>query len=154
MLNKKTQSITCKFLACILALSCSYSVAASYQPFPGKHKARLINIDAANTITINFETWPGYARTMSVTLPDLVLPGYSLEPSACELELAQKALSFTQEFLHTSQDLSISNLLMETSSDDFGTANVYTSKGSLSANLKKEGLARSSSIDSEASWCN
>jgi len=153
MTDKKFQTSICRLFVGIFAFSCSCSVAAGYQPFPGKHKARLINIDAANTITVNFETWPGYARTISVTLPDLVLPGNTMQPPVCELELAQKALSFTQEFFLTSQDLSISNLQMETSADEFGTADVYTSKGNLSAALKKEGLARPSSIESETPWC-
>ena len=152
MFNKKTPIKILQLFTGILALSCSLN-ATAYQPFPGAHKARVINIDMANAMSVNFETWPGYARTIYITLPDLVLPGNTMDPPACELELAQKAMTFTREYLAQSPSVTIKNLEMETSADEYGIANVYTKKGSLGAALKKEGLARSSSVDSETPWC-
>ncbi|MDT8282630.1 MAG: hypothetical protein RQ982_07430 [Gammaproteobacteria bacterium] len=137
----------------IITLCVSFNCVADYEPYPGKHPVRLISVDAANILTVNFETWPGFGKTISVTLPDLALPGFRMEPSACELELAQKAMLFTVDFLASAKKISVSNLQMETSADEYGTANVSTEKGSLAQALIKEGLARPSSIDSETPWC-
>ena len=142
-----------KIFIAITTLCISFNSVADFEPYPGKHQVRLISVDAANMLTVNFETWPGFGKTLSVTLPDLALPGLRMEPSACELELAQKAMLFTVEFLASAKSISVNNLRMETSADDYGTANVYTEKGSLGQGLIKEGLARPSSIDSETPWC-
>ncbi len=153
MLNKKTFLKINQAFIVIIALCISFTSFAAYEHFPGKHKVRVISVDAANALTVNFETWPGYGATVSVTLPDLVLPGNTMKPTACELALAEKALAFTQEFVTSAKNVSINHLLMETSADDYGTANVMTEGGSLSQALEKEGLARSTSVDSETPWC-
>ncbi len=153
MSDKKTFiKVGATFIA-IITLCISFNSVADFEPYPGKHQVRLISVDAANILTVNFETWPGFGTTISVTLPDLTLPGYRMEPSACELELAQKALLFTVDFVSSAKNISINNLRMETSADEYGTANVSTEKGSLAQALIKEGLARSSSVDSETPWC-
>ena len=153
MSNKKTHLKFWQLFAGIITLSYSLTVFADYEPYPGKHQARLISVDSASSITVNIETWPGYARTIYITLPDLILPGNTMQPPACELELAQKALIFTHDFVTLAKKIIINNLRMNTSADEYGTAGVYTEKGSLGAALKKEGLARSSSIDPETPWC-
>jgi len=142
-----------KIFTAIITLCISFNSFADFEPYPGKHQARVISVDAANILTVNFETWPGFGKTLSITLPDLTLPGFRMEPSACELELAQKAMLFTVDFLAPAKNITVNDLRMETSADDYGTANVYTEKGSLAQALIKEGLARPSSIDSETPWC-
>ncbi len=137
----------------VAALSFSSAALSEYVPFPGKHKVRLISVEAANIVSVNFETWPGFGRTLRVTLPDLVLPGESAEPKPCELELAQKALELTKKYMDSAKEISITDMEMQTSADTEVTTAVYTDKGRLGQALKKKGYARAASIDPKTPWC-
>jgi len=148
--NKKT---TLKLLVGLVALSVSSIALAEYVPFPGKREVRLVDVEAANIIVINFETWPGFPRMMRIKLPNLDIPGNSSKPKACELELAQKALTFTREFVADSTKVTIKDMLMKTSADEQAISSVYTDKGSLGMALSKAGLARPSSVDADKPWC-
>lgn len=148
-INKKTLA----FIAGVAALSFSGLALSDYVPFPGKKEVRLIDIEAANVIRVNFETWPGYARSLSVKLPDLELPGTSSRPKPCEMELAQKALDFTRAYIGDDMTVTVNDMRMQTSADEHAVSNINTKKGSLAAALKREGLARSSSVDIETPWC-
>jgi hypothetical protein len=152
MLDKKIKSVTALVVTTVL-MSCSLTLLAAYQPFPGKHKVRIIRIDSAKSISVNFETWPGYARTVNVVLPNVSIPGESVEPSNCELKLEAEALAFTTQFVSAKNSVYITELELETSADNNGAASVYSSKGSLAIALEEKGLARSNSIDSETPWC-
>ena len=141
------------FLIVMGVMVYSSSALSEYVPFPGKLKVRLVNIEAANVVNVNFETWPGFGRTLRVTLPDVVLPGSSEKPAACELELANKALDLTTKYLKSANEISIIDVKMETSADTDVVTAVYTEKGSLAQALQKKGLARPSSVDSKTPWC-
>ena len=148
-INKKSIQLA----TAVLSLSFSTMALSDYVPFPGKQEVRLVDIEAANILRVNFETWPGYGRSISVKLPDLEVPGNTSRPKPCEMELAQKALDFTRDYIGTDSVITVNNMRMETSTDELATSNINTKKGSLAAALKKEGLARSSSVDAETPWC-
>jgi len=59
----------CLFVAGTLSFS-SLALSA-YVPFPGKHKVRLINVEAANVVSVNFETWPGFGDMEMETSADM-----------------------------------------------------------------------------------
>lgn len=144
-----------KILASLIFLCFTNAVIAdaNYVPFPGKKEVRLLNVEAANIVVVNFETWPGFARTVRIKLPDLDIPGNSDKPKQCELDLAEKALKFTQNYLASINTVTVQDMRMETSADEQAFSSVYTKKGSLGSALQKEGLARPSSVDSDVPWC-
>jgi len=156
--NKRLSKLTGSKLSLYLfvavgALSFSSIALSEYVPFPGKHKVRLVSVDAANIVSVNFETWPGYGRTLRVTLPDLVLPGESSEAKPCELELAKKALALTKKHMKAAKEISITDMAMQTSADTDVVTAVYTDKGRLGQVLKKKGYARAPSVDPKTPWC-
>lgn len=151
ILSKRKFSFNVFIASLMLMLS---SVAfADYVPYPGKKQVKLVSIEAANILVINFETWPGYGKTLKIKLPDLVLPGSSAKPSLCELKLAKKALKFTKSYLKSLKKVTVEDMRMETSADNNAISPIYTSKGSLAQGLIKKGLARSSSTKSNKPWC-
>ncbi len=125
----------------------------TYIPFPGKLTGKLVAIDAPNIIRLQIETWPGFRRTVQVTLPGIVVPEDTEDASACQRELAKKALLLTQNFLADAKDIKVQDMLMKTSADKDVVAPVLTDKGGLIEALKREGLARSDAMDPKDPWC-
>ncbi len=148
-----TKNSVFKVLLMSLSMIVSSSVFADYVPYPGKKQVRLISIEAANIVVINFETWPGYGKTVKIKLPDLVLPASSAKPPLCEIKLAKKALKFTQAYLKSFKKVTVEDMRMKTSADNEAISSVYTTKGSLAQALIKKGLARSSAIKLNKPWC-
>ena len=143
-------------LACLsgfFLLSISSLSMADYSPYPGKRSVKLISVEAANVVVVSFEAWPGYGRTLRIKLPNLDVPGNSIKPKQCELDLAQKAIEFTREFVADLSTVDVQDMQMEDSAADQAVSSIMTNKGSLGAALKKEGLARSNAIDPETPWC-
>jgi len=136
-----------------LILLASSATSAAYSPYPGEREVKLIGVEAANVLVVSFEAWPGFGRTLRIKLPGVDVPGNSIKPKQCELDLAQKALEFTRDFVADTTTVTVLNMEMEDSASDQATSTIRTSKGSLGAALKKKGLVRSSSIDSETPWC-
>jgi hypothetical protein len=123
-------------------------------PYPGKREATVASIDAPNIVALTFDTDAyGFFRTIRVHLPDLAVPQDTPQADDCEREAAQKAMAFTEKFLADASKIYIQDMRMMNSADDDGISPILTNKGSLSAALEKEGLARSDKIDPNVSWC-
>lgn len=131
-----------------------FAIAKDYVPFPGKLQVHLLNVDAANIIYVNFESWPGFRRGVRIILPRITLPADTPLADDCEREKAARALAFTQEFTKNAGKLYIKDLRMQTSADPEGYSDLYSDKqGSLIQSLKQEGLARDDSVPTDTSWC-
>lgn len=141
-------------LAATLALLVSTLAFAEYVPFPGKLQVRLLDIEAPNIIFVNFETWPGYLRSVRIILPGIVVAEDTPQSDDCEREKAQKAMAFSREFLFDAEKIFVQDMKMETSADEQAVSPIITNKGSLGAALEKAGLARPESVDPDTSWCN
>jgi len=148
--NRKTTTV---LAAGCLALLASTTLLAEYVPFPGKIKVRLLDVMAPNVIFVNFESWPGFPRSIRVVLPGLAVPEDTPQADDCERDKAARALGFTRDFLSDAKEIYVQDMRMETSADEEATSPVLTDKGSLAAALQKEGLARPDSTDPETSWC-
>ncbi len=139
------------FSVLAIVLFSTTSIAAT--PFPGKLPATIVNIEAANIIHVNIETWPGFRRDFRVTLPNLVVPGQGEDIMECELELAQLAYDFAVNFLSDSTTVHVKDMQMDNSSSEDATSSIYTNKGSLDNALRRERLARPTDIATNEPWC-
>ncbi len=148
-LRRHGMQVFAGFLACCVPLL----ALAEYVPFPGKLAVHLLDVQAPNVIFVNFETWPGFPRSVQVILPDTAVPEDTPQTDSCEREKAQEALDFTRDFLAYSEKIYVQDMRMNTSADQQAYSDILTDKGSLSQALKKEGLARSDSVPADTSWC-
>jgi hypothetical protein len=139
------------FSVLAIVLFSTTSIAAT--PFPGKLPATIVNIEAANIIHVNIETWPGFRRDFRVTLPNLVVPGQGEDVMECELVLAQLAHDFAVNFLSDSTTVHVKDMQMDNSSSEDATSSIYTNKGSLDNALRRERLARPTDIATNEPWC-
>lgn len=138
-------------MAVLLALT---SLAgAAYVPYPGKLQARPVNVESPRIVTVNLETWPGFARNFRVTVPGIALPEDHSSTPACERELAARALAFTQEYVFGAKTLFVQDMAMESSAAEDALSPILTERGSLAAQLIKEGLARPDTVDPKEPWC-
>lgn len=136
-----------------LLLMASANVMADYVPFAGKLQVKLIAIDKPNKVTVDVETWPGFFRNISITLPGITVPQDTAQSPVCERKLAEEALVLTREFLSVAKTVYVDNMRMRTSADAEAMSDIITDNGSLSEALKKAGLARSAPAGSAVSWC-
>jgi hypothetical protein len=142
-------------LAGLLAVTLStMALADEFVPYPGKREATLSRVEAPNLIWLTFDTDAyGFFRTIRVRLPGIVVAQDTPQADECERKAAQRALAFTENFLADADKIYIQDMRMQNSADEDGISPVLTDKGSLSAALEKEGLARSDKIDAGVSWC-
>ncbi|HEN46837.1 MAG TPA: hypothetical protein ENI75_00555 [Mizugakiibacter sp.] len=154
-MSKKSCFKRCRMrvLTGVIACCVPLLALAEYVPFPGKLAVHLLEVQAPNIIFVNFETWPGFLRSVQVILPDTAVPEDTPQADSCEREKAHKALGFTQEFLAAAKKIYVKDMRMNTSADEQAYSEILTDKGSLSQALKKEGLARSESVPADTSWC-
>ena len=144
------QSITTILLTTLIA---SVVQAVPHVAFPGKYKATLMGIEAANIVTVYADVASGYPRSFRVTIPGIAIPLNFPKAPACHTELVQRALSFTNEFLAKAQYLEVRDIKMENTGKEDAITNIYTNKGTLGSALKSEGLARPSSTKLDKPWC-
>ena len=148
------KNVQLSLFSAISMLSVTFIVsAAPFNAFPGNLKAKLVNVEAANVVTVSVDVWPGYPRNFRVTLPNLMLPENDPQAPACQIELIQKGLDFTNEFLTKAKNLKVKDIMMENTAETNALSNVYTNNGSLGAKLIAEGLARPASVKSTKPWC-
>ena len=142
-------------LAGILAVTLStMALADAFVPYKGKRESTLSRVEAPNLVWLTFDTDAyGFFRTIRVRLPGLVVAQDTPQSDECEREAAQRALAFTQDFLAGAEKIYIQDMIMQDAADEDGVSPILTDKGSLSAALVKEGLARSDTIDPAVSWC-
>ncbi|HHJ17588.1 MAG TPA: hypothetical protein ENJ80_12900 [Gammaproteobacteria bacterium] len=150
----KTGTTITTLFAGSLALLASGMTFAEYVPFPGKLEVRLLDVVAPNVVFVNFEAWPGFPRSVQITLPGLAVPEDTPQSDDCEREKAARAAAFTRDFLADAKKIYVQDMRMETSADKEAVSPILTDKGSLASVLEKEGLARPDSVDPDTSWCN
>ena len=127
--------------------------AGSAVAFPGKYKAKLVSIDAANVISLYVDVWAGYPRSFKVSLPGVAIPVVTLKTPVCQVALLKKAEALTNEFINDAEFIEVKDIRMENTAGQDATSEIYTNKGSLSAKLKAEGVARPVSIEPTKPWC-
>ena len=91
---KNKKNLKCRFFSGITILAATFSVmAASSNAFPGKYKATLIDIEAANVINLYIDVWAGYPRSFRISLPGIAIPVVTPKAPSCQLEMVQKQKS-------------------------------------------------------------
>lgn len=150
-LNNIRLSGTKLFTVLAVAIFSTTSMAAT--PFPGKLPVTIVNIEAANIILVNLETWPGFRRDFRITLPNLVLPGQGEEVKECELELAKSAHDFAVNFLSDVTTVHVQDMEMENSAALDAISSIYTNKGTLDNALRREKLAKPAASVHNEPWC-
>ncbi len=143
--------IVTALLACLLS---SVAQAVTFVPYPGKREVTVARIEAPDLVFVTFNTdATGFFRTIGIKLPGLVVARDTPQADACEREAAKRALGFTQKFLDSAKKIYVQDMRMENTADEIAVSPILTDKGSLSAALIKEGLARPDSVDPDTSWC-
>lgn len=150
--NKQFRVIGMKLLSGLVVAVLSTAVMAS-TPFPGKLPATIVDIEAANIIHVNIETWPGFRRDFRITLPNLVLPGQGEEIKECEFELIQRAHDFTVNFLSDVTTVHVKDMQMQNSGSFDAVSSIYTNKGTLDNALRRENLAKPTESEQNVHWC-
>jgi endonuclease YncB( thermonuclease family) len=140
--------LTGVFLLLFSALSSADSV-----PYPGRMMGKLVSIESPITVTLQMQTWPGYFRSFTVTVPGIVVPEDTAGAPDCQRELAAKAMQFTQDYLADAKKIIAPDMRMKNSADQYAVAPILTEKGSLGEALIAEGLARPDSVDPTEPWC-
>lgn len=137
----------------VLVLSATAS-AVSFVPYPGKREVTLVRVEAPDLVFVTFNTDAiGFFRTLGIRLPGIAVAQDTPQADECERAAAKKALGFTREFLAGAKKIYVQDMRMENSADEEAVSPILTDKGSLSAALINEGLARPDSVDPSASWC-
>lgn len=127
--------------------------AGTQKMLPGKFKTMLVSVEAANIINLYLDITPGFPEVYRVTLPGIAVPTNQPDVPACQLDLAQKALDFTNDFLKSGKYIEIRKIKLNNIHDSNAKINIYTDKGSLGSKLKNKGLARPDTVDEEKPWC-
>jgi endonuclease YncB( thermonuclease family) len=138
-------------------LACAVSGAAlanAFVPYPGKREATLARVQAPNLVFLTFDTdATGFMRTLGIRMPGIVVAQDTPRADACEREAAARALGFVNEFLAGVKKIYVQDVTMENSADEEAVSPIITDKGSLSAAMIKEGVARPDSVDPTTPWC-
>jgi len=127
--------------------------AADYVPYPGRMMGKLVSVESPITVTLKMQTWPGFYRNFTITMPGIALPEDTTGAPDCQRELAAKAMGFTQGFLADAKKIIAPDMRMENSASDNAIAPILTDKGGLGDALIAEGLARPDSVDPSQPWC-
>lgn len=131
----------------------SLKVMADFVPVCGKVLVDLVWVESAGKIFVEYEAWPGFFRRLSITIPGIHLPGERLEPSSCELKLADQALQFTENFLAEAESIELHAIPINVHLIEHLETSLYTDQGSLIDALLRVGLARPDSSESSSPWC-
>lgn len=143
-----------KLMGLLVLVLSSPVLAATFVPYPAKREASLVRVEAPDVIVVTFDTdMVGFTRALAIHLPGIVIARDTPQADACEREAAAKALGFTQDFLANANKIYVKDVRMENSADEDAVSPILTDKGSLSAALIKEGLARPDSVDPDTPWC-
>jgi hypothetical protein len=149
--NKK---IRMSLISAITMFGVVFSVTAEpFNAYPGKYKATLVSVEAANIVYLSVDVWAGYPRNLRITLPNIAVPVDHPDAPACQAELVQKAVDFTNEFMTKAQFIEVKDLRMESTDQEDAITNIYTDQGSLASKLKEKGLARPASVEVTKPWC-
>lgn len=151
LLNKPTRLMLASAIA---SFALVFSVTAEpFNAYPGKYKSHLINVEAANIVYLSVDVWAGYPRNMRITLPNIAVPVNHPKAPACQIELVQKALDFTNKFMVDAKHIELRDIRMESTDQEDAVSNIYTDKGSLASKLTEKGLARPASVKVTKPWC-
>lgn len=124
--------------------------AETYNPYPGKIAAKLVNVVSASVVELEAETWPGFKRTFTVTLPDVQVPR-SDGATVCQRQMAEEAKAFTASYLSNASAIHLSGLQMANSAEQNASGQITTNQGSLIDALKGKGFVKAA--DNSEPWC-
>lgn len=156
MLDRKTaKADRWRILTGVLVLLASTMVLAKpFVPYPGKREATVARVEEPNLIFVTFDTdATGFMRTLGIRMPGIVVARDTPEADPCEREAAARALDFVKDYLADAKKIYVQDILMENSADEEAVSPILTDKGSLSAAMIEEGLARPDSVDPKTPWC-
>jgi endonuclease YncB( thermonuclease family) len=140
-----------------VALSLSTLAPAAgveFVPYVGKREATLVRVDAPDRIVVTFDSdMVGFVRTLAIKVPGIVVAQDTPRADECERAAAKRAMSFTEKFLADAKKIYVQDVRMTNAADDDGVSPILTDKGSLSAALIKEGIARPDTVDPDTPWC-
>lgn len=151
--NIKFKRIAISAVSAILFVISVAASAETFNAFPGKYKATIVRVEAANIIHLAAAVWTGYPRQLRVTLANIDIPQVDSKTPACQIELANKALVLTNEFVTTAKEFYVKDIYMENTGSVDGITDVLSELGSLSSALISKGYARSSHVAKNAAWC-
>ncbi|MGR9051286.1 MAG: hypothetical protein ACU84J_01425 [Gammaproteobacteria bacterium] len=115
--------------------------------------AQLVGVKSAGVISVEAETWPGFSRTLDISLAAIQIPRDVPGVSACERDMAGKALAFVEDYLAGVKKVTIAGMKMESSAQANAEADILTDKGSLIQAMVSSGFARPNDAESGKSWC-
>jgi len=139
----------------ILAISLStLAMAVEFVPYPGKREATLVRVEAPDRVVLTFNTdATGFVRSLAIRLPGIVVAQDTPQADECERAAAKKAMGFTEDFMVKAKKIYVQDMRMENAADLEAVSPILTDKGSLSAALIEEGLARPDTVDPDTPWC-
>lgn len=150
-LKKKNMAV---LFTVVLSFFISMNVnSKTYNAYPGKYTASLVDVEAANTVRLLADVWTGHQKMFRVSLPNIAVPTNYPGASACHTELVNKAFNFTKSFMSKAKQISIKDIQMENTQEENSKSHIYTDLGSLASALTSEGFARSASIKKDKPWC-
>jgi len=120
--------------------------------YPGKYSATLVSVESPHIIHLKALVWEGSYKLFRITLPDLEVPMNVFGAPPCQQELAERAMAFSEDFLHLASKIFVFDIRMENTGQGDGSGHIYTEQGSLAEALIKAGLARSLAEQGKP-WC-
>lgn len=139
--------------ALAMLLSCAV-LASTFVPYPGKREATLSRVAEPNLVFLTFDTdAAGFMRTLGIRMPGIVVARDTPQADPCEREAAGRAMAFVETFLAQAKKITIQDVRMDNAADEQAVSPIFTDKGSLSAAMIEEGVARPDSVDPKMSWC-
>jgi hypothetical protein len=139
--------------ALVLVVS-TVALAETFAPYPGKREVTVARIEEPNLIFVTFNTdATGFFRTLGIRMPGIEIAQDRPQSDACEREAAARALGFVEDYLADAKKIYVQDMQMENSADEEAISPILTEKGSLSAAMIEEGVARPDSVDPDTSWC-
>jgi endonuclease YncB( thermonuclease family) len=153
--GKRLQPNSVRHLILALAVLLSNPAQAEpFVPYPGKREVTVARVEEPDLVFVTFNTdATGFFRTVGIRMPGIVVAKDTPQADQCEREAAARALGFVESFLAEAKTLHVQDMRMENSADDEAVSPILTDKGSLSAAMIKEGIARSDSVDPTMPWC-
>ncbi len=141
-------------LLILISMSLSQNVFSdSFNAYPGKYKATLSEVEAANIIHLSVEVWTGYPKQFRITLADIAVPVASSETPLCQNVLVQTGFELTRDFMDSAKQIEVNDIHMENTGKVDAISGIKTEKGQLANALLKRGLARSIKVNAEVPWC-
>ena len=155
MTKKNLNTIVRRGGVVVAALTLStLAFARPFVPYPGKRLATNTRVESPERILVTFNTdETGFVRTLAIRMPGIVMAKDTPRSDECERAAAKRLQGFIQKFLDDAKKVYVKDMVMTNTADDSAVSQILTDKGSLSAALVNEGLARSDTVKPDTPWC-